>query len=673
MKLFLFIFLSLFFSIQARGESIEPYFTNENSVNTTVTTHLDSIIVSSSYDLKTILSGKNKRYIITREIDLKDKTISVGSGSVIIFNGGGFSNGTLQMNGSTIESNRKCFSNIVLKGYDNTIYSKWYGTDLESLLSSTCNGVVELEPKTYYINKDVLIGANTLIKGNNATIISTANIYLSWRCRIEDVCIKNNKEKKACLVINSQKIKESISKCENLIDDIQVVAGIEIEHCSLYARVPNSADDHTQSNCVRVEALGSYYGWDYKIADCFMNGGSAAIEFYNSGKKDEIWMTNFLISRNTSTNNGCFIKIVSDSSAKKAAFSGINIEGNGVQWNYCTNYFVQLESVSCVTMTNNNFWDHGWNGAFRMSSYGCTHIEISDYMAISAEAGEFVSMYDIDGRNPMRISNKPSSYHLNATGSGNYLYSLPQPTRKDKKGDFYTLLDLYRLSDGAYYMSDKQTRSLLRGAPFLSSIGKYPRFMLTKVCVGNTVYVDVSPFTTFAGSNIMEKTTEHWFILRLCFVTNQGFKDIPVDYSKFVSLNGTFAAGGATYAMPGVVYYDTGKKKLVYIDDNNRSLGLKGVLTDIKTEGPISSCPSLEEDDKGFIYYCTDKNISIMWTGKEWLEPDGEIAGIKRNGSFSSRPTPRNVGFIYYNTDTHRSMTWGGDAWYYSDGTKATF
>ena len=673
MRLVLIALLLLFSIYQLNGEPFSAYSFEEYSVTDAITNRLDTIKVSSNSNLKTVLSGKNKRYIINGELDLKGGTVSVGSGSVIFFDGGCINNGTLLLNGSIVESDRKCFSNVVLRGYDKTIYSKWYGTDLESLLANTCNGVVELEPTTYYINNDVLIGANTLIKGNNATIISTANIYLGWRCRIQDVCVKNNKANKSCLVINSKKIKESISRCDQLIDDIQVVAGIEIDHCSLYGRVPNSSEDYTQSNCIRIEALGGYYGWDYKILDCLMNGGSAAVEFYNLGNKDEIWMTNFLISRNTSTNNGCFIKFESDANAKKAAFSGINIEGNGVQWNYCTNYFIQLESVSCVTMTNNNFWDHGWEGAFKMSSYGCTHIEISDYMSIAAEAGDFVTIYDIVGRNPKRISNKISNYHLNATGSGNYLYNLPQPTHKDGKGSFYTLKDLHRLSDGAYYMSDNQTRSLLRGAPFLSSLGKYPRFMLTKVSAGNTVYVDVSPFTTFAGSNIMEKTTNHWFILRLCFVTNQGFDNLPIDYNKFVALNGTFASSDVAYTMPGVVYYDTGKKKLVYIDENNERLALRGSSANYSTEGPIHMRPKLAAKDIGFSYYCTDRHITITWSGTDWFEPDGEVAGIRRSGSFSSRPIPHNIGFSYFNTDTRRIMTWDGGSWYYSDGTEASF
>lgn len=599
--------------------------------------------------------------------------LNVGDNSVLVFEGGSINNGTLQMNGAAIECANQCFSNVILKGYDDMIYARWFGNELDKLLSNTCNSVIILEPTTYYIAKDVLIGANTLVRGNNSTIISTANIYLGWRCRIENVCIKNNKANKSCLVINSKKISESISLCDKLIDDIQVVAGIEIDHCSLYGKVLSSDKDQTQSNCIRIEAEGGFYGWDYSISNCFMNGGSAAIEFFNSGVTEEKWMTNFFISRNISTNNGCFIKFESDPKAKKNAFSGISIEGNGVQWNYCTRCFIQLESVSCVAMTNNNFWDHGWEGAIRMSTYGCTHIEISDYMAISDEAGDLVTMYDIAGNNPQRISQKPSNYHLNAIGSGEYLYSFPKPTHQDNNGGYYTLLDLYKLSDGPYFMSDTQTRALLRGAPFLSSMGKYPRFMLTKVSVGNTVYVDVSPFTTYAGSNIMERTTNHWFILRLCFVNNQGLEDIPIDYNKFVSLNGTFSAPAATYAMPGVVYYDTSRGKLVYIDDSNNYMGLKGVPVNCLTEGPFNKRPKLSIHDKGVTYFCTDKNITITWSGEAWVEYDGEIARIKRSGPFSSKPVPRNIGFVYFNTDTHRPMTWDGKAWYYSDGVKATF
>lgn len=672
MRCLFFALLLLFVFIPAGGMANKSY-SISGLIDAAIDMAPETVFVSSNADLRIVLADNNKRYVIHDSFDLHGKTVSVGTNSVLVFDGGRISNGTLQMNGSAIESVNQCFSSLILKGYDDLIYAKWYGKDLNKLLSSTCNSVIVLEPTTYYVTEDVLIGANTFIRGNNSTIISTANIYLGWRCRIENVSIKNNTANKACLVINSKKIGESISLCDRLADDIQVVAGIEINHCSLYGKVLKSEKDDTQSNCVRIEAEGGYYGWDYSIVNCFMNGGSAAIEFFNSGAIEEKWMTNFFISRNISTNNGCFIKFESDSKAKKNAFSGINIEGNGVQWNYCTNYFIQLESVSCVTMTNNNFWDHGWEGAIRMSTYGCTNIEISDYMAISDVAGDFVTMYDIKGNNPKRISQKPSNYHLNATGSGDYLYSFPTPLHKDTVGSYYTLSDIYKLSDGSYFMSDIQTRALLRGAPFLSSIGKYPRFMLSKVSVGNTVYVDVSPFTTYAGSNIMEKTTNHWFILRLCFVSNQGFEDIPIDFNKFVSLNGTFSAPKATYAMPGVVYYDTDDGKLVYIDDKNNVMGLKGTPINYNMEGPLNGRPNLSLNDKGSTYFCTDKNITITWNGEEWMEYDGEQAGIRRYGPYSLRPFPRNIGFSYFNTDTHRSMTWDGNNWYYSDGVKATY
>lgn len=52
----------------------------------------------------------------------------------------------------------------------------------------------------------------------------------------------------------------------------------------------------------------------------------------------------------------------------------------------------------------------------------------------------------------------------------------------------------------------------------------------------------------------------------------------------------------------------------------------------------------------GHRYYDTNLNEEIIWNGSSWVEEDGEVAGIKRKGTFSERPTPSKVGFQYFCT-----------------------
>lgn len=74
-------------------------------------------------------------------------------------------------------------------------------------------------------------------------------------------------------------------------------------------------------------------------------------------------------------------------------------------------------------------------------------------------------------------------------------------------------------------------------------------------------------------------------------------------------------------------------------------------------------------------YKCFDEtlNIPIYWDGIQWKEEDTAVAGVRRSGNFSQKPSPNDiyVGFQYFNTDNNKVIVWGGKKWYYTDGMEA--
>ena len=68
------------------------------------------VVVSQSDDYVKVFSAQNTNYIIKEEINLGGKTVVVGAGSVLVFEGGSLSNGTIVGNNTKVKSrNYKIF------------------------------------------------------------------------------------------------------------------------------------------------------------------------------------------------------------------------------------------------------------------------------------------------------------------------------------------------------------------------------------------------------------------------------------------------------------------------------------------------------------------------------------------------------------------------------------
>lgn len=77
-----------------------------------------------TYDM---FNSSNTIYYIQYNYDLDGKTIVIPSGSILLFEGGSFYNGTIVGNHTTILSNNKCFESITIVGTINGyIYSSWW-------------------------------------------------------------------------------------------------------------------------------------------------------------------------------------------------------------------------------------------------------------------------------------------------------------------------------------------------------------------------------------------------------------------------------------------------------------------------------------------------------------------------------------------------------------------
>ena len=90
----------------------------------------DTVVLKPNDNIISVLKSSNKRYIIGYDYDLKGKEISIGNNSILVFEGGSFSNGKLKGNQTIIEAGLEViFSNIENTGTFQclAVYPQWFG------------------------------------------------------------------------------------------------------------------------------------------------------------------------------------------------------------------------------------------------------------------------------------------------------------------------------------------------------------------------------------------------------------------------------------------------------------------------------------------------------------------------------------------------------------------
>lgn len=117
----------------------------------------------------------------------------------------------------------------------------------------------------------------------------------------------------------------------------------------------------------------------------------------------------------------------------------------------------------------------------------------------------------------------------------------------------------------------------------------------------------------------------------------------------------------------GYIYYDTNKKCTIEWDGN------KWVPVDNKT-GTTEERPTFNTTEapiyKGMLYYDRTLNRPIWWNGSSWVDKDGNPADAKKQGTTEQRPSSVQIGYIYKDTTLGKLILWNGTSWVNMDGTK---
>lgn len=76
-----------------------------------------------------------------------------------------------------------------------------------------------------------------------------------------------------------------------------------------------------------------------------------------------------------------------------------------------------------------------------------------------------------------------------------------------------------------------------------------------------------------------------------------------------------------------------------------------------------STAPKFYNNSKGFSFFKSDLNKPVWWNGTEWVKADGTLSENKSSGTTSERPTNVPVGYQYFDTTINGPIWWNGTDW----------
>lgn len=129
------------------------------------------VVVKQGMDYQTVFSAKNTKYVIKQDINLGGKTVKIGEGSTLVFQGGSFVNGKIICNKTALKG-KPIIEDISGSVTNQIFYSSWVtGSDKFSVLCKiTANRIVLDEDLTLRSHKNndfnsaILDGAGHIIR-----------------------------------------------------------------------------------------------------------------------------------------------------------------------------------------------------------------------------------------------------------------------------------------------------------------------------------------------------------------------------------------------------------------------------------------------------------------------------------------------------------------------------
>ena len=552
-----------------------------------------------------MINESNTIYEIRYDFDLNGQTITVPENCILQFEGGSFRNGTVVGNNTVIVSNSQCFQDILLTNFNNNIiHDYWFYDDIEDILESVQQGILQLSPVQYTINKDVYVKAEVKIIGDNTKFISNKSIYLGWRNSIRNIYFKSdNNNDSPVIKLDSNHIQDSIDELSNKPDTHYTYLNLTIDNCEF---------DRAKL-AINAVLSNTRTGWGFNIINNRFIYTTLGIKFEINpdDENTDAWFTNIDIRGNKFTEGGNGILFDKGNSPKYTRYGGIFIEGNAIQYQENTEYFLKAYCVNNAVIRDNKVWDT--SHSYFIHKYSCKYIVIYDFFSNTAESN--LTVFEDTGDNYSGRNIVQCNYY------NGYLQKVRNIFPQPLNGEFYSFRDLQYIPDGNYSVNTDTVKKIIND----ENLSHYNDLWYIDIKTYDNAYRRINISYSLLNSAYVQNPSYNYVEYVTEFYVNTDYPDehIPLGAFRFIcSPYCARATNDIPYKPKGLPIWEIAYGKLGCISDRGEFVGYNG-KTIGRDYGITSERPTLVSRDAGYMYYDTSINKPIWWTGTKWVDANG--------------------------------------------------
>lgn len=233
---------------------------------------------------QSMISKKNTIYILQYDYNLNRQTLSVPSGSVLLFEGGSISNGTIVGNSTKIEASPISIfdETMVLSGSWKVqeVYPEWFGAKGDNSTDST-TAIQKAIDFAELISSNVKISSGEYIIKNTLFIKKQSRIHITGDGKYKTfIYLKSDFQLESMIDINSKEVTTyyQFIKIADLSLYVEGNATYGVYAPKLtFSEIHNITIYGAASYAMRIE-----YGWSNTIYNCLFSRGNNGIFLYRS-------------------------------------------------------------------------------------------------------------------------------------------------------------------------------------------------------------------------------------------------------------------------------------------------------------------------------------------------------------------------------------------------------
>lgn len=678
-----------------------------NVSDTGVTINIEDSVKSVNRNILTsdMIRNPNTIYEVRYDFDFENETIVLPKDSILHFEGGSFSNVTLEGDNTTIQAqNYEIFKNVQIRGTWATsdFYVEWFGAKgdgvnddttsiqkaLDVVLSVTLPFHITVHlSKTYRITDTLNIHAETTLKGN---FIGSFMNYAKtqYKCIVAD--FSDTKK----WVIQSSNLKSSTYNAnigKNPVDagTIKYQEAIRIEDIKIESNNINNpvfggiriiaSSNSSIKNCSVFHTLYGIYRmatWYSSDSDNYvislicplvmgndMNAFSVINGYYTCSNKvlDNMYSEENMLR-------------IDNTKYKKCIFA---VYARGIFLNVITEHANIARVYRACTITDISGWIEAVTQAYDM--YATSAILINNY----AEVSKYINVHN---SNYVRTIGSSSSSQFGSTQADSYSYNsnvifTPQLSEIPKgSGSTYgdlSSVELYEARTRKHYWWSGEYWGDSNGngiqTKYSGSINDIPYDHKTK---NGNVYINTDNNANIPIFQFKQGNLPYLNISPTNWGKNPFTEDININITLF----------GQQIATNRKLSYN---KDYTTLDYFNQVMQMICLSRKFVSGNKVVIYNKWKEGDKVDFVYNTDFKITnaksgenihalfIAWNYVKPVKPNfvdalGFRANLAHRGTTEQRPTPTasDEGFEYYDSTLKKKILWNGTKWVNLDGTE---